>query len=95
MVAIPLAHDQPAIAARLGRAGAAIVIPPSRLSVAKLHSALRDLLSNDNGYRARARQLQQAAQSAGGITAAVNLLEEAAGASSSVIGNAQPLGAKQ
>jgi MGT family glycosyltransferase len=82
MVAIPLAHDQPAIAARLVRTGAGIVIPPAALRVEKLRSALKSLLPKDNAYRAQAARLQQIAQASGGIPAAVRILEGIAESSS-------------
>jgi zeaxanthin glucosyltransferase len=83
MVAIPLAHDQPAIAARLARTGAGIVIPPSALKVERLRSALRSLLPNQNGYRTQAVRLRQAARASGGVAAAVKILERVAASSSS------------
>jgi zeaxanthin glucosyltransferase len=78
MVAIPLAHDQPAIAARLARTGAGIVIPPSASTVEKVRSALQILLSENNSYRSQAAWLQRASQSAGGIAAAAKILEDVA-----------------
>lgn len=92
IVAIPLAHDQPAIAARIARTGAGIVIPPGALTVEKLRSALRTLLSKDNSYRIQALRLQQAAKAAGGVAEAVRIVEQVAHSNSSQVDNAQRLG---
>lgn len=93
MVAIPLAHDQPAIAARTARTGAGIVIPPSALTVEKLRSALQILLSEGNSYRIQAARLQRASQSAGGVAAAADILENVISrANSPAVGNVQRSG---
>jgi zeaxanthin glucosyltransferase len=83
MVAIPLAHDQPAIAARLARTGAGIVIPPAALRVEELRAALESLLPEQNPYRAQASRLQEASRAAGGVAAAVRILEGVAASSTS------------
>ena len=77
MVAIPLTHDQPAIAARLARSGSAIVIPPGSLTVEKLRTALQAVLPGENSYRSKALELQQSAREAGGVATAVKILETA------------------
>ncbi|MCU1257897.1 MAG: glycosyltransferase, family [Bryobacterales bacterium] len=74
-VAIPLAHDQPAIAARLARTGAGIVIPPGKLNPVRLRGAVSSLLSEGNEYRDRARQLQVQSRRAGGVNRAAELAE--------------------
>ena len=50
MIAIPLAHDQPAIAARLARLHLAEVLPVMRLSASKIRAAVKKVLS-DPRYR--------------------------------------------
>jgi MGT family glycosyltransferase len=92
MVAIPLAHDQPAIAARLARTGAAIVIPPASLSVERLRAALSSLLPPHNPFRTQAERLREAARAAGGVTEAVKLLEEIAETSCPAVDSARRLG---
>lgn len=87
MVAIPLAHDQPAIAARLARSGAAIVIPPRKLTVTRLRSAIEALLSTGNSFRNAAASLRTEADLAGGVPAAVGILEGITGATNLAIGN--------
>ena len=76
MVAIPLAHDQPAIAARLARLGIAEVLPVMRLSAKQIHSAVTKLL-NDPAYRDAAVTIQNTLRSLRGSERAVDLIEDA------------------
>jgi UDP:flavonoid glycosyltransferase YjiC (YdhE family) len=76
MIAIPLAHDQPAIAARLGRTGAGIVIPPRQLSRARLRAAVELILPLSSSYREQARRLQGAIRQAGGLERAADIVEQ-------------------
>ena len=73
MVAIPLTHDQPAIAARVARTEAGIVIPPKSLSTERLRIALRRLLAQDNPYRQAALRIGRESQAAGGVEAAADI----------------------
>lgn len=77
-VAIPLAHDQPAIAARLARTGAGIAIPPRKLTVETLRRAVQAVLPADSTFRAEARRLGQACRAAGGVERAAEIAEQAA-----------------
>jgi zeaxanthin glucosyltransferase len=76
MIAIPKTFDQPAIAARLARLGAAIVLRPGKLSVQEICSALSTVLS-DPSYRNAARGLQAMIRSAHGLERAADLIEQA------------------
>jgi zeaxanthin glucosyltransferase len=76
MVAIPLTHDQPAIAARLARTGAGIVIPPRRLSRARLRAAVASILAPNSKPRKQARLLQEAIHEAGGLKRAADIVEQ-------------------
>jgi MGT family glycosyltransferase len=76
MVAIPLAHDQPAIAARLARMGIAEVLPVMRLSAKKIHRAVTKVL-NDPGYRDAAVMMQAELNSLHGLERAADVIEEA------------------
>lgn len=75
-IAIPLAHDQPAIAARLARSGAGIVIPPKKLDSGQLREAVRSLLPEGSPWRDRARLMSEESRKAGGAKAAADLAEE-------------------
>jgi zeaxanthin glucosyltransferase len=74
MVAIPLAFEQPATAARLDRAGVARIVTPRRTSATRLRSAMETVLE-DPGYREAARRLQAEIASSGGVRRAADILE--------------------
>ena len=76
VVAIPLAHDQPAIAARLGRTGAGIVIPPRQLNYAQLRAAIELILPQNSTYRKEAQRMQEAIRKAGGVQRAADIVEQ-------------------
>jgi MGT family glycosyltransferase len=76
MVAIPLAHDQPAVAARLARLGIAEVLPVMRLSASKIRSAVKKVL-NDPGYRDAAVTMQAELHSLHGLERAADVIGEA------------------
>jgi MGT family glycosyltransferase len=75
MVAIPLAHDQPAIAARLARLGIAEVLPVMRLTAGKIHRAVTRVL-NDPTYRCAAVKMQAELHSLNGLQRAADVIEE-------------------
>jgi MGT family glycosyltransferase len=77
LVAIPLAHDQPAIASRLARTGAGIVIRPRGLSVEALRNAIRKVMPANSSYRWNAERLRAASEKAGGVERAAGIAEAA------------------
>jgi zeaxanthin glucosyltransferase len=76
MVAIPLAHDQPAVAARLLRLGIAEVLPVMRLSATKIHNAVTRVL-NVPSYRSAALKMQAELRALNGLQRAADVIEEA------------------
>jgi zeaxanthin glucosyltransferase len=76
MITIPIAHDQPALAARLAWLGVAEVIPEKKLSTALLRRAVETLVSNDS-YRDRAVELQKEIISVRSLDRAVEVIETA------------------
>jgi zeaxanthin glucosyltransferase len=76
LVAIPLAFEQPATAARLRHAGVARIIPRLRLSAGRLQEAARAVLE-EGSYRARAREVEREIAAAGGLSRAADLAEAA------------------
>jgi MGT family glycosyltransferase len=75
MVAIPLAHDQPAVAARLQRLGIAEVLPVMMLSANKIHNSVTRVL-NDPSYRDAAVKMQAQLRSLNGLQRAADVIEE-------------------
>ncbi|MEH2451678.1 glycosyltransferase [Nostoc sp.] len=75
MVAIPVANDQPGIAARVAWAGAGEAVPLSRVNVPKLRTAIQKVLTEDS-YKKNALRLQEAIQKAGGVNRAIDIVEQ-------------------
>jgi zeaxanthin glucosyltransferase len=76
LVAIPLANDQPGVAARIAWTGAGAVVPLRHLRVPRLRQAIVQVLTND-AYRQQALRLQQAIQRAGGVARAAEIILQA------------------
>lgn len=75
MVAIPIANDQPGMAARLARAGASEVIPLSNLSVPKLKACIENVLLNQS-YRDNAIKLSNDIHKSGKVCRAADIIEQ-------------------
>jgi len=75
MVAIPVTNDQPAVAARVQRAGAGEVISLRKFNAARLRSALERVLTVPD-YLDRVRHLQASIARAGGVQRAADIVEE-------------------
>ena len=76
LVVVPLAFEQGAIAARVSRSGAGIVVPRARLTAQSVATALRRVLEEPQ-FRARAEALATEIAAAGGVSRAVVLIERA------------------
>ncbi|WP_427913338.1 glycosyltransferase [Ramlibacter sp. MMS24-I3-19] len=76
MLALPIAFDQPGVAARIVHAGVGVRVQPALATTAALRRALRRLLE-DPGYFRRARELGQDVHAAGGVARAADLIEAA------------------
>ena len=75
MVAVPLANDQPGVAARLKARGAGVVVPRHRLNPATLRKAVM-LVLQDASYRNAARALQNDIQHLDGPGRAADIIEQ-------------------
>ncbi|NEP00563.1 MAG: glycosyltransferase [Symploca sp. SIO2E9] len=75
MVAIPIANDQPGIAARIAWTGVGEVLPLAQLSVPRLQTKIKQVLSGDS-YHKNAIRLQEAIGRAGGVTRAADIIEQ-------------------
>jgi zeaxanthin glucosyltransferase len=76
MVAIPVANDQPGVAARIAWTGAGEFIPFNQLNAAKLRVAVQQVLTQPT-YKANALRLQAAMNRAGGVQRAADIIEQA------------------
>jgi zeaxanthin glucosyltransferase len=74
MVAMPVAFDQPAVAARIARAGVGEVVTPRRASPGRLSHAIRKVMRMTR-YRDCAGGVQREIQAAGGAARAADLIE--------------------
>ena len=75
MVAIPIAHDQPAIAARIARLGTAEVLPIMHLSSEKIARAVEKTLKSPS-YREAALKIQRTLRSLNGVQRAADIIEQ-------------------
>jgi MGT family glycosyltransferase len=76
MVAIPLVNDQPGTAARIVWTGVGEAIPIAHLNVSSLRDAIAKVLSEDS-YKKNALRLQAAIGRAGGVSRAIDIVEQA------------------
>ena len=75
MVAIPIANDQPGVAARIAWTGTGEVIPLGKVRVEELHKAIKQVLIEDS-YKKNALRLQEAIKRAGGVSRAADIIEQ-------------------
>jgi zeaxanthin glucosyltransferase len=76
MIAVPITNDQPGVAARLDRLGAAEVIPPGRVTVRRMRRAIEQVLV-DGRHRAAAESCQAELRRIDGPALAANIIERA------------------
>jgi len=76
MVTIPIANDQPGVAARVAWTGAGEAVPLKRVNVPRLRTAIQKVLTEDS-YKKNALKLQEAIKQAGGVSRAINIVEQA------------------
>jgi MGT family glycosyltransferase len=74
MIAIPITHDQPALAARLSWLHVAVVIPERRLSANALRAAVLRVLNNSS-YGDAARVIQDKIEAGRGLERAAEVIE--------------------
>jgi zeaxanthin glucosyltransferase len=76
MVAIPVANDQPGVAARIAWTGAGKCVPLRRLNVLRLRKVIQQVLSQES-YKQQVLRLQEATHRAGGVQRAADIVEQA------------------
>ncbi len=77
-VAIPVAYDQPGVAARIAKKQTGVVTSLDKLTAEHL-STLLDKVLSDSTYRDNARRMQQAIAKANGLSVAADIVEECLG----------------
>ena len=75
MVAIPITNDQPGVAARLAWLGAAEVMPPQRLTAARLRAAVERMLREPR-FREAAQHCWEKICESNGLTTAADIVEQ-------------------
>jgi zeaxanthin glucosyltransferase len=75
MVAIPIANDQPGVAARIAWTGTGEKVSLKELTVQNLHNAITKVLTKPS-YKQKAVELQKAIQKAGGVKKAADIIEQ-------------------
>jgi len=90
LVAIPMANDQPGVAARVKARGAGVVVPRRKLSASRLRRAVR-LVLDDPSFRTRAQELGRAIRQIDGPAMAAEIIERSLKLSS-VSRTTQPVG---
>ncbi len=75
LVTIPITNDQPGVAARIAWTGVGRFISPSSLTTARLRQAIQEVLIQKS-YQQNAMRLQTAMKQAGGVTRAVDIIEQ-------------------
>lgn len=76
MVAIPVANDQPGVAARIAWTGAGELVTLKKLNVHTLKNAIKRVLTEES-YKQNALRLQAATLGAGGVSRAADIIEQA------------------
>lgn len=76
LVAIPITHEQPAIAARIRWTETGEVLPLRRLDASALRLAVQRVLQH-NSYRTAAEKVKESIRQAGGVVRAADIVEQA------------------
>jgi MGT family glycosyltransferase len=82
-VAIPVAFDQPGVAARIADKQTGVVTSLDKLNAEHLSGLLKEVLTNPV-YRKNAKKLQKAIADANGLSVAADLVEESLGVTDNV-----------
>ena len=75
MVAIPIANDQPGVAARIAWTGCGEFLSPRRLRAGRLRDLIHKVMQ-DPKYRDAARRMRDAIERAGGVKRAADIVEQ-------------------
>jgi zeaxanthin glucosyltransferase len=89
MVAIPIANDQPGVAARIAWTGTGEVVSLAKSGSSRLQAAVKRVLM-DNAYKQNAARLQAAIHRAGGVSRAADIVEQVAQTRQPVLAQKSP-----
>jgi len=76
MVAVPIAHDQPGVAARIEWTGTGVRVPPAQCDAARLGAAIEVVLSQP-GFRQAAQRFRKTIRQIDGPACAATIIEQA------------------
>jgi MGT family glycosyltransferase len=77
MVAVPIAHDQHGVAARIEWTGTGVRVPPSECEPTRLRNAIETVLGNTS-FRESARRFQRIIEEVNGLARAADIIEHVA-----------------
>ena len=77
MVAVPIAHDQHGVAARIEWTGTGVRVPPSECEPTRLRNAVETVLGNTS-FRESARRFQRIIEEVNGLARAADIIEHVA-----------------
>lgn len=75
MICIPIANDQPAVAARVVHSGVGLRISPSKLTVEKLVESIKKIIAQEATYKNNTLRFANEIHQAGGVKRAADLIE--------------------
>ncbi len=84
LVAIPITNEQPGVAARIAWTGTGKFVPLEEVSADNLQQAIEQVLTDDS-YKKNALKLQEAIKQSGGVSRAVDIIEQVAVTSQPVL----------
>jgi MGT family glycosyltransferase len=91
MVAVPIAHDQPGIAARIEWTGTGVRIPPAECEPQRLRAAVETVLGQA-AFRAAAGRFQRIIAEGDGLSRAAGIIEQVAATGQPALREAWPAG---
>ena len=74
ILALPIANDQPGVAARVVHSGCGLMIPIARADAPRIRAALQKLIG-DPSHRRKAERMAEANREAGGSKRAADIIE--------------------
>jgi zeaxanthin glucosyltransferase len=89
LVVMPIAFEQPGIAARTQWAGCGEVLPAAQTTVPELRAAIKRVIT-DSSYSRHALHLQESIRKAGGVVRAADIVEQVVATGKPVLASCRP-----